>query len=160
MGRYPGVRYAAGLFVITVGAILTFGVRARPDAVDIQAIGLILMLTGLAGLATARWLSGIRRRTDVIYRSDGVTLLEPNSPPPTNPDVGSETQSVGSEVERVERHIDSLPPDGPGLPPAPDLAPGAEVVSDPRTDQVRHVHGVMDAEPGTREFLKLQQDWE
>lgn len=152
------MRYAAGLFVITVGAILTFGVTAKPEAVDIQAIGLILILTGLAGLATAYWLSTTRRRTDVIYHGNSITVLEPSWPAPyVN---GEPTAPAGSEVERVERHVDSLPPESPGLPPAPDLAPGARIEDGPRTEQPRRIHGVMDAEPGTHEFLKLQQDWE
>jgi len=42
----------------------------------------ILILVGLAGVATAYWLSVTPRRTDVIYHGNQVTLLEPNSPSP------------------------------------------------------------------------------
>lgn len=148
------MRFAVGLFVFTVGAILTFGVTASSDGVNIQVIGVILMLTGLAALATAYWLSSIRRRTDVIYRSDGVTLLEPNSP---SPGMSSEPDDGGSEP--VERRVDSLPPDAPILPPGPGIAPGARIVNDPDTEQPNRVEGVMNAEPGSPEFLQQQRDW-
>jgi hypothetical protein len=146
MGIYADVRYAVGLSVIALGAILAFGVTASPESVNIQVIGLILILTGLAGLGIAHKLSVTRRRTDVIYGSNGVTLLEPNSPPPHG------------NAEQVERDIDSLPPDEPALPPAPDIVPGARIAGDPQA-RVSRVDGVMDAEPGSEEFFRLQRDW-
>jgi hypothetical protein len=154
MGTYVDVRFAVSLSVITVGAILAFGVTASPESVNIQVIGLILILVGLAGLATAHWLYVTRRRTDVIYRSNGVTLLEPNFPSP---------EESGDRMERhdeaIERHVESLPPDQPALPPAPGFLPGAHVAKDPRTEEVNHVDGVMDAEPGSEEFLRMQREW-
>lgn len=75
------MRFAVSLFVIALGAILAFGVTATPSGINIQVIGLILMLVGLAGLAIGRWLYVARRRTDVIYRPDGQTWIEPNAPP-------------------------------------------------------------------------------
>jgi hypothetical protein len=67
--------------VIALGAILAFGVTATPSGLNIQVIGLILMMVGLAGLAIGHWLYVSRRRTDVIYRPDGQTWIEPNAPP-------------------------------------------------------------------------------
>ena len=55
--------------------------QATPSAVNIQVVGLILMLVGIAGLAMGQWLYFSRRRTDVIYRGNRQTWLEPNSPP-------------------------------------------------------------------------------
>ncbi len=75
------MRFPASLFVIALGAILAFGVTATPSAVNIQVVGLILMLVGIAGLAMGQWLYFSRRRTDVIYRGNRQTWLEPNSPP-------------------------------------------------------------------------------
>lgn len=146
------MRYAVSLFVFTVGAVLAFGVTDTSDSTNIQAIGVILMLTGLAGLATAYWLSGLRRRTDVIYRDDGVTLLEPNSPSPGG-------ASPPDASEPIERRIDGLPPDGPVLPPGPDLAPGARVTDGEGPERPDRVEGVMNAEPGSPEFLQQQRDW-
>ena len=38
------------LFLIAVGAILTWGVTASVEGVDVDAVGVILMVVGLAGL--------------------------------------------------------------------------------------------------------------
>src|SRR5690348_692380 len=112
-GYIRNMRFAVGLSVIALGAILAFGVTSSPDAVNIQVIGVIFILVGLAGLALAQWLYTTRRRTDVIYHRDGVTLLEPNSPPPEG-SVGA-VETHGEPV--AEREIDNLPPDGPAMPP-------------------------------------------
>ncbi|HEY3630205.1 MAG TPA: hypothetical protein VGL21_04870 [Jatrophihabitantaceae bacterium] len=149
------MRYAAALVVITLGAILAFGVRATPESVDIQVIGVVLILTGLAGVATAYWLSVTPRRTDVIYHGNRVTLLEPSSPSP-----GGSTEPVDHQIERIEEQVDSLPPDGAALPPAPGLVPGAHVVTEPQSDDGNRIEGVMDAEPGSEEFLRMQREWE
>lgn len=79
------MRFAVSLFVIAVGAILTFGVTSSPSGVDIHVIGVVLLLVGLAGLAIGYQLYNTRRRTDIIYRDDGETRIEPNSPPPEDP---------------------------------------------------------------------------
>jgi xanthosine utilization system XapX-like protein len=79
------MRFAISLAVIALGAILTFGVKHDPSGVSIHAIGVILMLVGLAGFALGYKLYKTRRRTDVIYRDDGKTVLEPNSPSPDDP---------------------------------------------------------------------------
>ena len=75
------MRFAASLFVIALGAILAFGVTATPSAVNIQVVGLILLLVGIAGLAMSQWLYFSRRRTDIIYRGNRQIWLQPNSPP-------------------------------------------------------------------------------
>ena len=149
------MRYAAALTVITLGAILAFGVTATPESVDIQVIGVILILVGLAGVATAYWLSVTPRRTEIIYHGNRVTLLEPSSPAP-----GGSAAPVDHQIERIEDQVDSLPPDDAALPPAPGLVPGAHVGTEPQSDHRIRIDGVMDAEPGSAEFLKLQQDWE
>jgi uncharacterized membrane protein len=79
------MRFAVSLFVIALGAILTFAVRHNPSGVNIHVIGLILMLAGLAGLAIGYKLYKTRRRTDVIYTDEGEILLEPNTPRPEDP---------------------------------------------------------------------------
>ncbi len=82
---YP-VRFTVSLFVIALGAILAFGVTATPSGINIQVIGTILILIGLAGLAISHWLFVTRRQTDVVHRPDGSqTWLEPNSPAPNEP---------------------------------------------------------------------------
>jgi drug/metabolite transporter (DMT)-like permease len=79
------MRFAVSLAVIALGAILTFGIKHNSSGVNIHAIGVILMLVGLVGFAFGYKLYKTRRRTDIIYRDDGETILEPNSPPPDEP---------------------------------------------------------------------------
>jgi len=79
------MRFAVSLFVIALGAILTFAVRHNPSGVNIHVIGLILMLVGFAGLAIGYKLYKTRRRTDVIYTDEGEILLEPSTPRPQDP---------------------------------------------------------------------------
>jgi len=84
-GTSTVMRFAVSLFVIALGAILTFAVRHNPSGVNIHVIGLILMLVGFAGLAIGYKLYKTRRRTDVIYTDEGEILLEPNTPRPQDP---------------------------------------------------------------------------
>jgi len=79
------MRFAISLFVIAVGAILTFAVRHNPSGVDIHVIGLILMLVGIAGMVIGYKLYRTRRRTDIIYTDEGKVVLEPNTPRPEDP---------------------------------------------------------------------------
>jgi hypothetical protein len=44
------------LFVIAVGAILYFAVTAHVAGIDIQTVGLILMIVGVVGLALGLFL--------------------------------------------------------------------------------------------------------
>ena len=65
------MRIGGRLFLLAIGAILKFGV-------DLTTVGVILMIVGVLGLALTLVLMTTRRRTDVIHRSDGTTLLAPN----------------------------------------------------------------------------------
>jgi membrane protein implicated in regulation of membrane protease activity len=57
-----------GIFLMVVGAILAFAVRDSWDAVNLQVVGYILMLAGLAGIALSFYITNRRRRveTDAI----------------------------------------------------------------------------------------------
>jgi drug/metabolite transporter (DMT)-like permease len=79
------MRFAVSLAVIALGAILTFGIRHDSSGVSVHAIGVILMLVGAVGYVLGYNLYKTRRRTDIIYREDGRTLLEPNTPSPDEP---------------------------------------------------------------------------
>ena len=63
-----------GLILIAVGAILTWGVTDMPDAINLDAVGVILMIVGAIGaiLSAMFWSSfwgpGYFRRT---YAADG-----------------------------------------------------------------------------------------
>ncbi|WP_202873087.1 DUF6458 family protein [Kribbella capetownensis] len=51
-----------GIFLMATGAILTFGLRDRSDAIDLPAIGVILMLAGAAGIWLSYLITNRRRR--------------------------------------------------------------------------------------------------
>jgi hypothetical protein len=53
------------LFLIAVGAILRFAVTAHVEGVNLQTVGLILMIVGGVGLAIGLYLLNKARTTDV-----------------------------------------------------------------------------------------------
>jgi hypothetical protein len=65
-----------GIFLMAIGAILTFAVKSTSGAVDIHTVGWILMAAGLAGIllsllfwstwAGPGYWSGRRRATTVV----------------------------------------------------------------------------------------------
>jgi hypothetical protein len=150
------MRFAGSLFVIAIGAILAFGVTDSPDdSVRIHVIGMILIVTGLVGLAMACQLFISRRRTDIIYRENGATWLEPNAPAP-----GEAWEPVERRVLRLpERYARTMHVPGPRrhLVDRREPAPAASTGRDPRSERVERVHGVMDVEPGSEEFRRMAQ---
>jgi len=56
----------ASIFLIALGAILTFAVHATVSGVSIQTIGVILMIAGALGLIVALMIFGPRRRAGVV----------------------------------------------------------------------------------------------
>jgi hypothetical protein len=82
------------LFLIAVGAILTWAVTAEVEGVDVTAVGVILMVVGLAGLLLSLlfWSSwggpgAFRRRTYVeeappATRAVRREVVEEDVPPP------------------------------------------------------------------------------
>ncbi|MEJ1107146.1 MULTISPECIES: DUF6458 family protein [unclassified Kribbella] len=57
-----------GIFLMVVGAVLAFAVQDSWDAVNLTAVGYILILAGLAGIALSFYITNRRRRveTDAI----------------------------------------------------------------------------------------------
>jgi Domain of unknown function (DUF6458) len=72
------MRIGASLFLIAIGAILKFAVTRRVNGIDVGTVGVILMIVGALGLVLVLVLMTTRRRTDVIHRGNGTTLLTPN----------------------------------------------------------------------------------
>jgi hypothetical protein len=71
-----------GIFLIAVGAILTFAVNATTSGVNINTVGWILMAVGALGILLSLifwstwagpgyWSSGSRRRTTTIDEGPG-----------------------------------------------------------------------------------------
>ncbi len=76
------MRVGASLFLIAVGAILKFAVNKHVNGVDLNTVGVILMVIGVVGLLISLAFIGMRRRTDVIYRPDGTTYMQPSTMDP------------------------------------------------------------------------------
>lgn len=56
------------IFLIAVGAILAFAVKASLGFVSIQVVGWVLMAAGVVGLILTLWFWNSRRRTVVTSR--------------------------------------------------------------------------------------------
>jgi hypothetical protein len=77
------MRIGASLVLIALGAILKFAVTPQhTHGVDLGAIGIILMAVGLVGGLITLAIMTTRRRTDVTYRRDGATYVEPAAAEP------------------------------------------------------------------------------
>lgn len=59
------------IFLIALGAILAFAVNANFSGLDINVVGYVLMLAGLAGLIITIWFWQGRRRATVAPTVDG-----------------------------------------------------------------------------------------
>ncbi|MEJ7765355.1 MAG: DUF6458 family protein [Acidimicrobiales bacterium] len=59
----------AGVFLIAVGAILTFALDVTVSGIDLKVVGIILMLAGLVGIAVDLAIFAPRRRAP---RNDAV----------------------------------------------------------------------------------------
>ncbi|HUQ21416.1 MAG TPA: DUF6458 family protein [Gaiellaceae bacterium] len=61
---------AVSILLIAVGAVLTWGVTAEAEGLDVNAIGVILMIVGILGLVISMmfWSSwgGFRRRSTYV----------------------------------------------------------------------------------------------
>jgi Domain of unknown function (DUF6458) len=77
------VTLGASLILIAIGAVLKFAVTTQVGGIDLQTVGVILMIIGIVALLISVVLMTTRRRTDIVYRRDGATYLEP---PPDNID--------------------------------------------------------------------------
>ncbi len=68
---------ASSIFLIALGAILTFAVTASVGGIDIHTVGVILMIAGAAGLVLGLFLMTTRRdRAGAVYEPRG-TVYEP-----------------------------------------------------------------------------------
>ncbi len=61
-----------GLFLIAVGAVLTWAVNATVNGVDINTVGVILMIVGAVGLVLDLIIFAPRRHSSRTVTSGGV----------------------------------------------------------------------------------------
>ena len=66
------MKTATGLTLLAIGAILAFAVSASPPGVNINVVGWIVMLTGVAGFLIPRRASGWLRSRVLVRKSSGV----------------------------------------------------------------------------------------
>jgi hypothetical protein len=62
------VGIGGSIFLIAVGAILAFAVKASLGFISIQVVGWVLMAAGVVGLILTLWFWNSRRRTVVTSR--------------------------------------------------------------------------------------------
>lgn len=74
------MRVGVGLIVIAIGAILTFAVTGHISGINVQTVGVVLMIVGVIGMLITLVPLSVRRRTDVIHRGRDVTYVEPADP--------------------------------------------------------------------------------
>ena len=68
LGHYDPMTIGASIFLIAVGAILKFAVDVTVSGIEIQTIGVILMVAGVVGLVIGLFLyAQADRRRDVVY---------------------------------------------------------------------------------------------
>ena len=68
MGTTNPMTIGASIFLIAVGAILKYAVTATVAGIDIQTVGLILMIAGVVGLVIGLFLlTQTERRRPVAY---------------------------------------------------------------------------------------------
>ena len=64
----------AGLFLIAIGAVLTWAVNATVSGVDINTVGVILMIVGAVGLVLDLIIFAPRRSRSRTMTSGGVPV--------------------------------------------------------------------------------------
>jgi hypothetical protein len=69
-----------GLLLIAIGAVLTFAVNATVSGIDIQTIGVILMIVGAVGLLLDLVIFMPRRRAVTTYDSTAAPTAVPGTP--------------------------------------------------------------------------------
>lgn len=61
------------IFLIAVGAILTFALNAEVGWLDLDVVGWVLMIAGLFGLILTTWFWSNRRRTTAVTQTPTTT---------------------------------------------------------------------------------------
>ena len=89
------MRTGFSVFLIAVGAVLTFAVHKTVSGLDIRTVGVILMIAGALGLAITAAVYGPRRRSTLVHErtvtGTPTTMVDP-------------AVSRGVTAERVEQH--------------------------------------------------------
>ncbi len=77
------MKSATALTTLAVGAIFAFAVTAHPSFLNIQILGWVLMLTGIAGMVIPRRGKGWLRRSVLVRGSPDFTeVVDADAPKP------------------------------------------------------------------------------
>lgn len=71
------MRIGGSLVLIAIGAILKFAVTWSTSGINLENVGVILMVVGIVGLVVSLILANTARRTDVVHHSSGGDPGEP-----------------------------------------------------------------------------------
>ncbi len=74
------MRIGGSLALIAIGAVLKFAITKQFNGVSLGTIGVILMIVGAVGLLLTIIFMSTRRRTDVVYGRNAVSVREPMDP--------------------------------------------------------------------------------
>ena len=96
------------IFLIALGAILTFATNVALSGLDLNVVGVILMVVGAVGLLTTLLIWGPRRRAARVERQ---VVAQPPSVQP-RPDVAPPRRQVVREDQVIEERpvYDDRPP--------------------------------------------------
>lgn len=121
------MRTTTGLGFIAFGAILAFAVRGHPSWLNIQVVGWVIMLTGVAGMAIPRRGYGWLRRRMVLRRGPGgrpvVDRVEEKRYPPyvmLNPGSNAVANEAAADVPTLVEPLEDPGPGGLASDPGPD----------------------------------------
>jgi hypothetical protein len=123
--------FGTGILLLTAGAILAFAIKADVWWVDVEAVGVVFMLSGFVVLVHAaweaerqrpRWATTVNPNTIVVP-----TLPPPAEPPPLQPAVPAE-RTVDASRARVPAGVAASapvtrPPAPTPTPPTPEQPP-------------------------------------
>jgi uncharacterized membrane protein len=74
---------AGAITVIAIGAILRYAINDEIESIDLETVGLILMIAGAAALLlTFIWQAMHRPRGDVVYERERPDEYRRREPPP------------------------------------------------------------------------------
>lgn len=94
------------IFLIAIGAILTFATDVSVSGLDLDVVGIILMLVGILGLVLTLVIWGPRRRAGAVPGA----LVEERRVMPPAPQVVEERRVVPPQQVVQERRVYEDPP--------------------------------------------------
>ncbi|MET9312509.1 DUF6458 family protein [Kribbella sp. NPDC003505] len=133
-----------GIFLMAAGAIIAFGLRDRSDAVNLPALGVILMLAGAAGIWLSYVITNKRRRvaTQALDESVEEEYRTVQSEPIRAYLVRKPKPAPATTADTPTARSIELDPAASGLPATPASTEPADVAAAPVTARRRRLRAV------------------